>query len=45
MITNCEECGDEVEFDLVEQCFICGADGLCPNCLDSHLCGDDYDDE
>mgnify|MGYP007031242152 CR=1 FL=1 len=30
---------------LVEQCFICGADGLCPNCLDSHLCEDDYDDE
>ena len=30
MITNCEECAAEVEFDLIDQCIACGADGLCP---------------
>ena len=38
MTTNCEECGVEVDDDMVDGYLACGADGLCPDCLDYHEC-------
>jgi hypothetical protein len=36
MTTNCELCCAEIEDSEVNQCPVCQADGLCPDCLNDH---------
>ena len=33
MRTNCENCSREMDDDEVQQCDLCGMDGLCDRCI------------
>lgn len=45
MNTNCEECSEEVDDSEVGHCQECGADGLCPKCVEEHAMGNHSEDD
>ena len=38
ILTNCEICECEIDDTAINQCPVCGLDGLCDECLHDHEC-------